>query len=85
MKELPFANSLTVVSVVFYVVCRVLAALAPGFLVSLFQSWVHTIDVSLLASRPSGLGEFVFGLVSLAVVTWVFGYGWAWLYGRWSK
>lgn len=85
MKEIPFANSLTAVSAVLYVVCRVLAAVAPGFLVGLFQSWVHTIDVSSLTSRPSGFGEFIFGLVSLAVVTWVFGYAWAWFYNRLSK
>lgn len=85
MKEIPFANSLTAVSAILYVVCRVVAGVAPGFLTGLFQSWVHTIDVSSLVSRPSGSGEFVFGLVSLAVVTWIFGYSWAWLYNKLSK
>lgn len=85
MREIPFANSLTAVTAVLYVVCRVLVIVAPGFLGSLFQSWVHTIDVSSLAQRPSGAGEFIFGLVSLAVVTWSFGYAWAWLYNQWGK
>lgn len=85
MKAVPFANSLAAVSAVLYVVCRVLAVVAPGFLTALFQSWVHTVDVSSLVSRPGGAGEFVFGLVSLVAVAWVFGYAWAWMYNKWSK
>lgn len=85
MKAVPFANSLTGVSIVFYVLCRLLAAIVPGFLVAVFQSWVHTIDVSSLTKGSGGSGEFIFGLVSLAVVTWFFAYSWAWLYNKLSK
>lgn len=85
MKEVPFANSLTAVIAVLYVVCRALVIVVPGFLVSLLQSWVHTIDVSSLASRPSGAGEFIFGLVSLLIITWVFAYAWAWFYNKLAK
>lgn len=85
MKTTPFANSLALASIVFYVACALLAVVAPNFLLGMFQSWFHGINVTQLATTQRSLGSFLFGLISLAVVAWVFGYVLAWFYEKWSK
>lgn len=85
MKTAPFANSLALASVVFYFACAILAVLAPNFLLEMFQSWFHGINVAQLATTQRDFGSFLFGLISLAVVSWIFGYLWAWFYNRLSK
>lgn len=85
MKTTPFANALAAASVVFYVACALLAVVAPNFLLGMFQSWFHGINVTQLATTQRSFGSFLFGLISLAVVSWIFGYAWVWLYNKLSK
>jgi hypothetical protein len=82
IKAIPFATALAAASAVFYVLCALLVLLAPGLSLALFQTWVHGLDVSILAtSAPlvTPLG-FVVGLVTFTVIAWLFGAGWAALY-----
>ncbi|MDP3998714.1 MAG: DUF5676 family membrane protein [bacterium] len=85
MKITPFANSLALASVVFYLACALLAIVVSDFLLGMFQSWLHGINVTQLATTQRSFGSFLFGLISLAVVAWIFGYVLAWFYEKWSK
>lgn len=81
-----FANASTVVSLVLYVVCRVVSLVAPDFLFSIARSWFHTFSVdSLKGIAPMDLGTFLFGGISLAVLVWVTTYLTIILYNRLSK
>lgn len=85
LKTRPLANSLAVAMGIFYVVCRLLAAVAPDFLRSIGQSWFHTYDLSALpAGSPTG-GGFIWGLVTSMAAAWIFGYLWGWFYNRLAK
>jgi len=80
-----FANALALVSLAAYVICRVLAQIAPGFLFSLAQSWFHTFDLSASSKAGLDVGSFIFGAVVLVILAWVTGYAFVELYNRWAK
>ncbi|MBI3979655.1 MAG: hypothetical protein HY331_15855 [Chloroflexi bacterium] len=82
IRVFPFATALAGVSAAFYVLCAVLALLAPSFFLALFQTWVHGLNLSLLAAgvplvTPAG---FVVGLVTFTLIAWLFGAVWGALY-----
>lgn len=81
-----FAHAAATVAAGAYVVCRLLASIAPNFLFAVGQSWFHTVDLS--AIRGAGgmtFGAFVLGLVSSVAAAWVGAYALAELYNRWAK
>ncbi|MBI4080935.1 MAG: hypothetical protein HY430_04155 [Candidatus Levybacteria bacterium] len=81
-----FANASTVVSLGFYIVCRVASLVAPDFLFSIARSWFHTFSVDTLKGTiPMDLGTFVFGGITLAVLVWVTTYATIVFYNRWEK
>lgn len=81
-----FANAVTTVTVVFYVVCAALAILAPDLIFSISQSWMHSINLeSVKATTNPSFGLLIWGLVTLTVLTWVTTYAAIWLYNRWAK
>lgn len=80
------ANSVATVAGVGYVLCRLIAGIAPKFLFSIGQSWFHTINLSSMpVATAMSLGMFVLGLVSSVAVAWVAAYAVAELYNRWEK
>ena len=86
LNSLALANAATVVLLVVYVFCRILSLLAPDFLLSLGQSWFHTIDLGVVGTTASlNLGEFLLGAVSLGIITWVITYATAFVYNRFLK
>lgn len=81
-----FANAATVVMAVFYVICAVLSYLAPDLIFSISRSWMHTINIeSIKSTFTPDVGTLAWGLLSLAVVTWITTYGTIWLYNRLAK
>lgn len=85
LNSVAFANALTAVSLVVYIVCRALAQVAPGFLFSVAQSWFHTFDLTSRGQSGMSAGSFVFGAIVLAILTWVAGYAFVELYNRLAK
>lgn len=80
------ANAVAVVTGAVYIVCRVLAAVAPNLVFAVGQSWFHTINLSSMrAAAPMALGVFLLGLVSSVAVVWLVAYATAELYNRWAK
>lgn len=81
-----FANATASVAVGFFIVCRVVAWLAPDFLFQIGQSWVHTVELeSTQVTGSFAFGPLLLGLVSAAVVTWVVTYVTVVLYNKWSE
>lgn len=86
LKPVPFANASTVVGVAVYAVCRVLAFAMPNFLFSIGQSWFHTFSMDAMrVSASVGLGSFLFGAITLAVLIWISIFTAVALYNRWAK
>ncbi len=79
------ANAVATVVGVGYVLCRLIAVVAPGFLFNVGQSWLHTVNLEpLRATAPMSAGIFVLGLVTIVVVTWVGAFATGELYRRWA-
>lgn len=85
LNSVAFANALTAVSLVVYIVCRALAQVAPGFLFSIAQSWFHTFDLTSRGQSGMSTGSFIFGAVILAILSWAFGYLLIEIYNRFAK
>lgn len=79
-----FANSVTVVTAVFYVVCLLFSYAAPDFVRSIASSWMHSISLEGFKTNTGlDLVSAVWGLVTISVITWVTSYAVIWLYNRW--
>ncbi len=65
-----FAGALTFS--VFYSACALAVALFPDGTIAFFNAWFHGLDLTLLrppGGRPLTFGQFFYGLVSAAVVS----------------
>lgn len=84
LKSVPFANAVTIVTVVFYIVCVVLSAIAPDFIIGIAQSWIHSLTLEMSKTTLS-LGSVIYGLLTISVVTWITTYAAIELYNRLAK
>lgn len=85
LKEKAFANAMALVIAVIYVICRALAGVAPDFLRSLAQVWFHSYDLSSLPAATLNFGGFLGGLITITILSWLFGYFLAWTYNKMKK
>ena len=59
------ANAVATVVGVGYVLCRLIAAVAPRFLFDVGQSWFHTLSLEpVRATQSTSIGMFVLDLVT---------------------
>ena len=85
IKPIVLANALATVVGAGYILCRLVAAIAPEFLFNVGQSWFHTVNLApLRATASMSAGMFAFGLVTSVVVSWVVAYVTAELYKLWQ-
>lgn len=81
-----FAHATTVVSLVVYIVCRIISLIVPDFLFRIARSWFHTFSLdSSQGVTPMDMGTFLFGGISLAILVWVTTYATIILYNKWAK
>ncbi len=86
MKPIAFANALTAVSVIAYLVCAALVYTVPDFVFSITQSWFHGWNLEAVkAASPAPLTSVVFGAISFGVFIWVLSYFFGRLYLYWTK
>ena len=84
LNEKAFANASGAVTGVVYLVCAFGVSAFPEFSKALAQSWFHGFDFSSIwIGAPRG--NFVLGLVSAVVGTWLVGWAFAWLYNKLAK
>ena len=80
------AHAVATVVGVGYILCRLVAAVAPGFLFNVGQSWFHTVNLEPLRTTGSmSTGMFSLGLVTSVVASWVAAFAAAELYRRWAE
>lgn len=85
IKPIVLANALATVVGGGYILCRLVAAIAPEFLFNVGQSWFHTVNLApLRATGSMSTGTFVLGLVTSVIVSWVAAYVTAELYKLWQ-
>lgn len=86
LKSVPFANAATTVTAVFYVICAVASYVAPDLVVSIGNSWVHSLDLEMIkVVNGMSIGTLTIGLITISAVTWVTTYAMIKLYNRWAK
>jgi hypothetical protein len=83
IKEMALANALGALGLIYYLGCYAIAVVAPDVYKSIAASWFHMVNLSGLWSASQG--NFVLGLVSFTVVSWISGWLFAWLYNRFVK
>jgi len=77
-----FATSLAILSGIFYVALYVLAIIWRDGFRFLFNAQFLGADVASLLPQQLTYISFVGTLVVLVLVSWVFGFAWAWLNNR---
>jgi hypothetical protein len=75
-----FANASAIFMAFVYLVCGLGVLIMPGFSRTLAQSWFHGLDLSQVWSGSAFSGNFLLGLVSAAILTWLAGWVFAWTY-----
>jgi hypothetical protein len=80
LNKTVLANASAVWMGVIYLACGFAVSAFPGLSKTLTQSWFHGIDVAKLWSGEPFPGNFLLGLVSSVILTWVAAYLFAYLY-----
>ena len=79
----PTGLALGLTTGIVYIICAVLSAIWPDSLLWLVGHWIHTIDLSKIATPSElNLGRFILGLVSSVISAYVVGVLFGWLYNR---
>lgn len=67
-------SALALTAVLLNAICAVLIALRPAESISSANAWMHGVDLQLIrATAPLTLGGFFYGLIGLAVISFVTG------------
>ena len=81
-----FANAMSVVMAVWVLGCLALSLIVPDLLFSVAQSWMHTINLSVVKTTFNfDLGSVILGLITAVGLTWVTTYATIWFYNRLSR
>ncbi len=86
VKPTVFANAVTTVAAVSYLLCLALSYLLPDILFAIAQGWVHTFNLEpVRAATPTPLALALLAGVVFAGLIWVASYAVASLYNAWAK
>lgn len=85
MKPLPFANSLAVVSGIFWIICSIFIWVLPAFSLYLTKLGLMGLQGLTLTGFKLDFSTFLTGLIFTVVIVWIFGYIWGWFYQKFSK
>jgi len=71
-----------------YTVCALAVALFPDGTIDFFNNWFHGLDLRLLkppGGRPLTIGQFIYGLVGAAIVSYAAGAALAGFYNVFTR
>lgn len=86
LKPKAFANAITSVFVVAFVICGIATFIAPDLVFGIAGSWAHSINLEAVRSTtPMTLGSFVLGVITFGIYIWVVTFASASLYNKWAK
>ena len=78
ISENSLAKSLAFVSLAGYLICVLGTILFPEFLMTLFNSWFHGINLTSLSPTDGnwvfGTGNLLLGLITFPIFGWLTGY-----------
>ncbi len=85
-KPVVLANAVTLALLVFYLACAALSFIAPDFVLSIGQNWIHTLNLEAArATNQMSLTGVVFGAITFGASVWVVVYLAAFLYNKLDK
>lgn len=86
IKPQAAASAVTAVTVAAYVVCGIVAYAAPGLAFGLARLWFHALNIEIVrAATAMSIGDFLLGVVTFGLITWVLTYAAAALYNRLAR
>lgn len=86
LKPKAFANAVTTAFLFAYVICGIIAFIAPSLLFSIAGSWFHAINLEAVkTTEPMSIGVFIFGVVTFTVYVWLLTFAVASLYNKFAK
>ena len=86
LKAKAFANAVSIVWVIAYLLCGIAALIAPDQYWSMAGSWLHAINLEpVKATTSMSAGTFILGVVSFTAFVWIVTFTTAKLYNRLSK
>lgn len=86
IKPVALANAITVIFVVAYTSCGVLALAVPDLYWGILSSWFHGISTEAVKSTaPMSIGTFIFGVVTFSAYVWVVSFLGVNLYKKFAK
>lgn len=84
LNEKALANASAVLVAIVYVVCALFVAVLPDLSRAVAGSWFHGIDLeSIWTGTPRG--NFVLGLATAVVLSWLAGWVFARVYNKFAK
>ena len=79
------ANATSITIGAFYVICRVLVGIFPGFMFAIAQSLLHGMALTQVGTWNLSVGNFVLGLITSIVSAWIVGYMFATVYNAFVR
>jgi len=80
-----FANAFAVFMGIVYVFCGLGIAIFPEISMAITRSWFHGIDLEKIWSATAFPGNFLLGLVTAVIFSWIAGYVFASIYNKLVK
>ena len=74
--------SLAVVSAIVYLVCALLIAIVPSFIINVFVALFHGVDISKIAMPSFVIGRTILGLFGVIIIASIFGWLYASVYNK---
>ena len=85
MKLIPFANALSFVFGLIYIICALGIAFAKDFYIAFINSFFHGINLAALPVKEMTLSGTIVGFIITVVLTWILGYLFAYCYNWCDK
>lgn len=86
INEKAIANSLAVVGGGYYIICAILALVAPDLYKSIAISWAHGVDLEKVwRTSPPDFGTMLIGFITFTIAAWITGYVFGYVYNYFAK
>lgn len=85
LKTTAFANAMTIIWLLAFVVCFGVAFLSPTLYKTIAGSWFHSINLQMSNQAPTLDATTIFAFVTFGITVWVISYGFALFYNKLAK
>ncbi len=85
LNKTAFSNSMALATAAFYIIFYVISLGAPTVFQFLFNAQFLGANIAQFEPQGLSLSTFIETLLTIVLITWIFGYAWAWLYNKLAK